>query len=82
MRITGKRSEQAGGCTEADSLKSGKQLHNTQIPAKGNETDSTGQLGTEKANLRGRKANKSVPRDRKYEIRPLGGNWGMRGWEA
>ena len=41
MRITGKESEQAGGCNEADSLKSGKQLHNTEIPAKGNETDST-----------------------------------------
>ena len=64
MRMTGKQSEQAGGCNEADSLKSGKQLHNTQMPAKGNETDSTGQLGTEKVNS-GRKKGNYVPRDRK-----------------
>ena len=56
MRITGKESEQAGGCNEADSLKSGKQLHNTQIPAKGNETDSTVSQELKKSTRGGRKA--------------------------
>lgn len=57
MRIMGEPWEHAGGCTEADSLKSGQQSLNTQVPAKGNETDSIGQPGTRKAYTRGGKAN-------------------------
>lgn len=56
MRIMGKLKEQAGDCTEADS-QSGQQSHTTEVPAKGNEMDSTGQLGTRKTYTGGRKTN-------------------------
>lgn len=64
--------EQARGCNEADSLKSGKQSHDTQVSAKGNETDSVGQ----QESIPKKKKGKYVPRARKYEIRQLDGNLG------